>query len=74
MPNNNPGEHQSHPRKSEDDRNPSAPNQDEESREDKGRRHGADNEQKGGGRSGNRGNFANDPERARKAGQKGGKA
>ena len=75
MANNNPGEHQrSHPHKSEDERRPPAPNQDEQSREDKERPHGGDAAPKGGGRSANRGNFANDPERARKAGQKGGKA
>ena len=74
MANNNPGEHQqSHTHKSEDERSPSMPDRDEQSREDK-KRHDGDAAHKGGTRSGNRGNFANDPERARKAGQKGGKA
>ena len=74
MANNNPGEQQrSHTQKGEDERSPSMPKRDEQSREDKEPHHG-DAARKGGTRSGNRGNFANDPERARKAGQKGGKA
>jgi general stress protein YciG len=74
MTTNNPGDHpQSHPHKGEDERSPSIPNRDEQSRNDKEPHHD-DTAHKGGTRSGNRGNFANDPERARKAGQKGGKA
>ena len=65
MANNNPGEQQrSHTEKSEDERSPSLPNRDEQSREDKEPHHG-DAAHKSGTRSGNRGNFANENRGAR---------
>jgi hypothetical protein len=84
MSNNPGGEHQ-HSQNQTDERKHSGPNPGDHqpSRdEDKDRRHGSGGDsggsgeggRKGGSRSDNRGNFANDPERARKAGQKGGKS
>ena len=87
MSSNNPGgEHQpQHPQsqhpKSDEHTPHSRPDAGEQQRDDEtSRGHGSDRAGGGGagggrkGRSSNPGNFANDPDRARKAGKKGGKA
>lgn len=76
MPNNNPGgDNQSHHPKSDEHKTHSPPDPGQQ-RDDDTSRHGSDRGAGAGhkGRSSNPGNFANDPDRARKAGQKGGKA
>ena len=81
---NNPGGEHHHSQNQTDERNSAPdPGDTQPARdEDKDRRDGSGGgsggtgvgSRKGGSRSANRGNFANDPERARKAGQKGGKS
>jgi general stress protein YciG len=78
MSNNNPGgDDRSHHPKSDEHNSRPMPDPAEQQPEDgSNRRHGSDRGPGTGhkGRSSNPGNFANDPDRARKAGQKGGKA
>lgn len=77
MPNNNPGgDHPSQHPKSDEHKPHTTPTPGEHQHQDDSSRHGSDRGAGAGhkGRSSNPGNFANDPDRARKAGQKGGKA